>query len=263
VDYSLLNEMFVPQRHVHFSDDELNRQFNTVREARGDNPYSGPLNFPEGANSRLSREDIQNNNDAYRTRLERDKQQFSQAVSARQLAIQAARNEQGSTQNQNQRRNDIEIVTKNILRDNDVRKANELVPTTLHLKTVMMSSSTGSAENVGTIDFIIGVKATMHPIGSDEMVTNLINGCKTNSKFFNMIRWTSGEISFFKDFVFNIGAIKDDVFNRSSGASPWWITLKRRRSLAKMKTRMLLPKEILPNASIVISMAEVETIRTQ
>jgi len=102
----------------------------------------------------------------------------------------------------------------------------------------------------------------MHPINSDEMITNLINGCNNDNKFFNFIKWTTGETEFFKDFLFNIKEIKDDVVSRSQGASPWWITLKRKKLMAKMKDRLFLPNKILPNTTIVVSAQEVEFIKT-
>lgn len=47
-------------------------------------------------------------------------------------------------------------VSDRLLRDNDVRKANELVPTTLHIRTILMNDQ-GSQ---GYMDFIVGVKTT-------------------------------------------------------------------------------------------------------
>lgn len=149
-------------------------------------------------------------------------------------------------------------LPNNILKDNDARKANELVPTTMHLRTLLFD---GENQEQGTAEFVVGIKATLHPVATKEMVDNVVNACKNSSKVFNFIRWTTGEISFFKDFLFGIGEIKDDVFNRSSGSSAWWITLKRRRSLAKIKNRLLMPGQLLPNATIVLSMDEVEHIK--
>lgn len=166
------------------------------------------------------------------------------------------------TKNDRQRPNNNDNIDlpREILKDNDVRKANELVPTTLHVRTMLVNQE---GETQGHMDFIIGVKATMHPIDSGEMVTNLLDGVRGKGKFFNAIRWTTGETTFFKDFLFNISEIKNDVSNRSAGASPWWIALKRRRSLAKVKDRLRLPKQILPNATIVVSMEEVEFIKSE
>lgn len=164
-------------------------------------------------------------------------------------------NREPSAQEQS-RKNDLPMGR--MLTDNDVKKANELIPTTLHVKVKVVNKD---QNDVGFHDFIIGIKSTMHPIKSDEMIKNLVNGSKSNNKFFDFIRWTTGEINFLKDFLLNINEIKDDVINRSSGSSPWWITLKRRKSLSTIRNALGLTKQILPNATIVISAEEAEYIK--
>jgi len=151
-------------------------------------------------------------------------------------------------------------LPQNVLKDNDVKKANELIATTLHIRLKLINDK--DIDN-GTVDFILGVKCTMHPIKSDEMIVNMNIACKNNNKAFNFLRWTTGEISFFKDFLFGVKEMKDDVVNRSKGASPWWITLKRRKALAKLKDSMFSKERILPNATIVISMEEVEILKSE
>lgn len=144
------------------------------------------------------------------------------------------------------------------LSDNDVKKSNELVPTMLNVSLNVKEDGNFG----GVVNFVLGVKAVLHPINNDEMVNNLVAGCKNSNKFFNFIRWTSGETTFFKDFLLNINEIKDDVYNRSAGASHWWTTLKRRKSWAKMKHTFPIGKRVLPNTSIVVSMEEVEYIKS-
>lgn len=142
------------------------------------------------------------------------------------------------------------------LADNDVKKSNELVPTTLSLTMhVKDGSNFGGANN-----FIIGVKGLLHPVQSNEMVSNLLNGFKSGSKFFNFLRWTTGEIAFLKDLVLNIDGIKEDVVKKHSGGSHWWTTLKRRKTLAKLKN-LTSKNKIIPNASIVCSMEEVVELK--
>ena len=148
----------------------------------------------------------------------------------------------------------------NILRDNDVKKSNELVPTTLHIRIILVNDE---ETPIDTVDFIVGVKAVMHPIKSEEMIENVYNACKQNGPFFNFVRWTTGEISFMKDLILRINETKLDVYNRSSGASHWWLALKRRRNMAKLRNKTFLPGGLLPNTSIVLSMEEVEYIKTR
>lgn len=138
------------------------------------------------------------------------------------------------------------------LADNDVKKSNELVPTTL---SVTMNIKDGQSFG-GVNNFIIGVKGLLHPVQSNEMVSNLLNGYRSNSKFFNFIRWTTGEITFVKDLLLNVDGIKEDVVKKHTGGSHWWSTLKRRKSAAKVNNTFSRNK-ILPNASIVCSMEEI------
>lgn len=143
------------------------------------------------------------------------------------------------------------IVVK--LADNDVKKANELVPTTLLVTLQLLKGNNFG----GNQNFVIGVKGLMHPVNSPEMISNLLDGFKSGNKFFNFIRWTTGEISFLKDLLFNVNGIKDDVIKKhSKGGSHWWTTLKRRKALAKTKNAFGKSK-ILPNATIVCSMEEI------
>jgi hypothetical protein len=199
------------------------------------------------------------NNQLAHEQLDQNKDQFDQNMDQRKAEFEHQK-QMDSIRNKPKLK-DLDVkLADNVLKDNDVKKSNELVPTTLHIRVKTVNNK---GEDVGFLDFIVGVKSTMHPIKSDEMVINMVSACKNNNKFFDFIRWTTGEISFFKDFVFNIKELKDDVVSRSAGSSSWWMTLKRRRALAKIKNGLVLPQQILPNATVVLSMEEVEYIKSE
>ena len=142
------------------------------------------------------------------------------------------------------------------LSDNDIKKCNELVPTTLSVSVQQIKGN-----SFGTmLNFILGIKGVMHPVNSEEMVSNLLDGYKSGNKFFNFLRWTSGEITFFKDLLFNVEGIKEDVVKKHSKGSHWWTTLKRNRTLARVKNTFK-KNSILPNATIVCSMEEIMEIQ--
>lgn len=147
------------------------------------------------------------------------------------------------------------------LMDNDVKKANELVPTLLHIRIFPVDKSDND-EPLPPIDLVIGIKATIHPVSTDEMITNIARGIKNENKFFNFIRWTTGEISFFKDFVLSMNELKIDAINTGSKSSRWWTMLKRRKALAKIKNR-IFPDRLLPNSTIVITQETADTLRNQ
>ena len=138
--------------------------------------------------------------------------------------------------------------------DNEYKKINELVPTLIQVRVFPVSRD--GEEKYAPIDMIIGVKGTLHPIPSNEMLLNLSRGLVNDDTFFNFMRWTTGEISFFKDFVLAMDTLKTDASNDSNKVSPWWSMLKRRKALARIKGN-ILPNKILPNATIVITEEEV------
>lgn len=152
-------------------------------------------------------------------------------------------------------------LNKDMLQDNDVKKSNELVATILHVRVRLVNKKD---EDMGIVDFNVGIKCIMHPIKSNDMVNNLVNGCRNNDKIFRFLRWTTGEVSFLKDLVFNLREIQTDVANYKMGSSRWWLSLKRRKSLSKLKDSFLLGiGGLLPNATIVTTAEEVEYIKTQ
>lgn len=151
-------------------------------------------------------------------------------------------------------------LSKANLSSNEIKKANELVPTTLRLTVNVIGPD---KQSLGTKDFIIGVKSVLHPIPTDEMIANLGN-CE-KSKFFNFVRWTSGEISFFKDLVLNLDGIKTDVANRANGANPLWLAFKSRAAKGKIFSKTPFGKKNapLPIASVIISRESAEAIKAQ
>lgn len=233
----VLNNKFVPHKMYNFGDDNLNNHYNSY--------------VSEASTSRTGRNPQSDKNVSKGQTRKDDKSGVNSA---------------GNVDNKNHRNDNNQETIKpikielpnNILKDNDVRKANELVPTTMQVRYRILNKED---EDQGTVDFIAGVKTTIHPVPSDEIVSNLLDAAKNKNGIFNFIRWTTGEIGFFKDFLFNISSIKNDVVSRSHGASNWWIALKRRRALSKMKANMFLSKRLLPNASIVVSAEEVEFMK--
>lgn len=143
------------------------------------------------------------------------------------------------------------------LSDNDVKKCNELVPTTLSLTLQVKAGSNFG----GVSNFVIGVKGLLHPVNSDDMISNLLSGYKSGNKFFNFLRWSSGEIKFIKDLILNMDNIKEDVVRKhAKNGSGWWSALKRRRNIAALR-RIKGSGRILPNTTIVCSINEIDELK--
>lgn len=258
-----LNDKFIPKNNIYrFSDDTMSAKHNNiVKEATS----SQTQRLREIAKQARNAGDYATELQAQKALISagqyhHDRNELKQTQKAQRDLDKQKLELQKQSLRPKLRDTDVSFISGGkMLSDNEVKKSNELVPTMLHLRLKMVNKD---SDDVGFFDFMVGVKATMHPINSDEMMLNLIAACKNNNKFFDFMRWTSGEISFFKDFLFGISEIKDDVVSRSSGASPWWITLKRRKALSKIKNALMIPNQVLPNTTIVVSMNEVEQIKT-
>lgn len=144
------------------------------------------------------------------------------------------------------------------LTDNDCKKANDLVPTLLHVRVYPIDKYT--REELTPIDFIMGVKATLHPIPLSEFARMVVTGMRNEDVVFNFIRWTTGEIKFFKDFVFAIDTLKMDAKDSAKDVTGWRPALKRRKNLSKAKLRFS-KNSIMPNTTMVVSQAGIEYIK--
>lgn len=142
--------------------------------------------------------------------------------------------------------------------DNDVKKTNDMAP---YMMQVRLMAVNDQKEFVQFMDFVIGIKVVLHPMKSDEMITN-IQSCLDNGNFlFNMIRWTTGEKDLFKDIILNANNVKLDVANRSKGASPWWMTLKRLKDTARLQKARFARNQLIPNSTIIVGSYEVDTLK--
>ena len=141
------------------------------------------------------------------------------------------------------------------LLDRDVKKSNDMVPFGIQVRLIAKNEKN---EFVQYIDFVLGVKAILHPVGSNDMIENLQRVMQNKSIFFKFLRWTSGEISLVKNILLDIDNIKMDSRNRQTGKSPWFGALRRLKEKKIGFRNFTVPHKIIPNATIVISSVEAD-----
>lgn len=144
------------------------------------------------------------------------------------------------------------------LLDREVKKANDMQPYAIQVRLMAVNDK---QEFVQYLDFIVGVKAYLHPIKSKELVTNICYILQNKNFTFNMIRWVTGEISLFKNIILNIDEIKFDVTNQASGMSSWIPTLKRLRN-KRIATDLFSVHKLVPNNTIILTSYEVDEIKS-
>ncbi|MGL5712794.1 MAG: hypothetical protein ACRCX2_07230, partial [Paraclostridium sp.] len=151
-------------------------------------------------------------------------------------------------------------VSGKMFTDSDVKKANEIMPLAINVNVHIVDKD---GKPVVSHEFIVGIKGVIHPVSSEDMVDSMVDGYGRNKTFFNFIKATTGEINFFKDFVFMVDKMKKDALSGASKNNRWFNMLKRRAMLAKSQRFLRLKTQLLPNTSIVLSAEEAEMIKAQ
>lgn len=146
------------------------------------------------------------------------------------------------------------------LLDRDVKKSNDMIPYGLQVKLIVVNDK---KEPVGTIDFVLGVKAILHPVKSAEMIENIARAAQNKSVLFKLIRWTTGEISLIKDILLNLDEIKLNTARPSKEQSPYFRALKRLKKKKIGFHNVAIPHALIPNATIVISSYEADTLKNK
>lgn len=140
----------------------------------------------------------------------------------------------------------------------DMKKANELLPTML----VIHFYSPAVNEPVSAV---IGIKAKLYPISSQEIINRMMVRNKDNQGFHNFLRAATRETAFFKDFIFAVDKAKIDALsnsNRGSDSKIWRI-LERRAIKSKIRRGMGMYNDATAITTICVSMMEVERLEKE
>ena len=150
----------------------------------------------------------------------------------------------------------MDITAKNMapkMTERDLKKANDMVPYGIQVRLI---AKNGDNEFVQYIDFVLGVKAVLHIVKSEELIENIQRSLRNKSLMFKLLRWTSGEISLMKNVILNMDELKRDAIDRQNGRSPWFSTLRRLRDRRVGVRNFTVPHALIPNATIAISREE-------
>lgn len=151
-----------------------------------------------------------------------------------------------------------DTLNKSVLKS-DIEKANEAVPSLMIINFRVKSNSYPIINTA-----VIGVKAMIHYVSSEDMINKVMLKNSDKNGLFNFIRATTREISFFKDFLFAVDRAKVDALSKTGkgSSSNIWKLLELRANEAKRK-KSLLSKNASCSAiaTIVVTKAEVELIK--
>lgn len=133
----------------------------------------------------------------------------------------------------------------------EYKKANELMPTMLIVN--FSKENTDGSSFVNTA--IIGVKCKLVPVDSQDIYNRLSSKVSDRSVFFNLIRATTSDIAFFRDFIFAIDKAKIDAISYGvQGASnKMWKVLERRTIKSKFRRALKMSNDATAITPLILS----------
>lgn len=185
----------------------------------------------------------------------------SQAQKRRNSAAYRQKKALLDLQNQSDKeRAEVTPLPRPQLNDQKVRKANMLNPLTMNVSFKVKASN----EAIVPVEAMIGVKTKLYPVDSLEIMDRIYSNRTTKINLFNFIRAFSGEIQFWRDFVFALGKAKIDAnFNARRVGSKLWKVLERRSKTSKISQMLNINNAATAITTLVLSMEEVEFLNKE
>lgn len=156
------------------------------------------------------------------------------------------------------RHTEFNTFDREVFTDMDMKKANEAIP-------IFAKASIGfivdETEEVVSRDVLVGIKAYIHKIPSLELINGAYNCIINKRKFLKFVKYITGEERSLADLLFGFKELKSDAVDARKDNN-WNAAFKRRRRWSKMSIPYLT-KEYTPNGTIVMTMNEVNFIKSQ
>lgn len=151
-------------------------------------------------------------------------------------------------------------IAKNRLVDQDVKKANELVPTLMHVNFVSVDDK--SKYPIST-SLVVGVKAKLYAIDGVDIMDRLKVKHNDKNLLLNLVKASTREISFFKDFILAIDKAKIDAISQSrrGSSSKMWKVLERRATKSKIRRFLSMKNDATAITTVCITQDEAEFLK--
>ena len=223
-------------------DDKFGKEAEENRaNRRQDNDDTKTINDTLRTKSQVNRNNNQNQSDVETLKLK----QAQDARDAEKLAMDRA----------NYQRDNLPT---NLI-STDVRKANELTPTMLVINFIV-----DQGENTQPINqsVIIGVKAKLYEVEPTDVINKVITKHVDSNILLKLVKLSTREISFAKDFLFAIDDAKLDALSRSrrGSSSQLFKVLERRAMNGKVRKMLKSNNYAKAISSLVISQEEAEEL---
>lgn len=149
----------------------------------------------------------------------------------------------------------------------DVKKANELIPTMIVLRYQVGDPNSDPSKTQLYIsdEFVAGVKSRLIPCSSQDIIDRIVNYNKNAPNMKNLIKATSGETKFARDFLASvqdakIQAKKDSKLSKNNQI---WRSLQARSNRSKLNRLTRMQNGSAAISTLVITQQEVDMVKDE
>ena len=145
------------------------------------------------------------------------------------------------------------------LKDQDIKKMNDALPSILIVKFYQKNSNDG-VSGVAT-EFIIGIKSKVVPITTTEILRRIMNDNKDGQKFLKFMRVITGELKA-SDVLLGLSRITDDVksYKVKGARGDIWTLLQNRAVAAKEQVRSGKHNDFSAITTVLISQQDADEL---
>ena len=146
------------------------------------------------------------------------------------------------------------------IKDSDIKKSNELQPSLLKIYYI-----TRVKDDHIKNEALVGIKAKMYLVDSRDIMDRIIAKKTYSMSLYNLIKATTGEINFWRDFVFAIKKAKIDALSNSNRGSSnkLWKVLERRAVASKLNRFASMRNDATAITTLVVSKYDVEMLKKE
>lgn len=151
-------------------------------------------------------------------------------------------------------------LAKNRLVDQDIKKANELTPTLMYVNFIQKDSN---SDYPIYSSLVVGVKAKLYTVDGEDILNRLKIKNSDRHLLLNLIRVSTREISFFKDFLLAVDRAKLDALSQSrrGSSNKLWKLLERRALKSKIRRSLSSVNDATAISTLCITQDEVEFLK--
>lgn len=204
-------------------------------------------------------EETQRHNNKEAEQNNQFKNQEKLDLAKRKAEEEKANKERADSQYNTQKAQQFRYGSATILKDQDIKKMNDAVPSILVVRFYQRDNN-GGISDIPT-EFLIGVKSKIVPITTTEILRRIMNDNKDGQKFLKFMRTITGELKA-SEVILGLSRITDDVksYKVKGARGDLWTLLQNRAAAAKSQIKSGKHNDFSAITTVLISQEDVDEL---